>query len=681
MKKDRHLPPIQDKSEDFNSNTNIFKREPDLKSPKLSEDRETEASQIHNEAGVYVRSQFGWIFLNPDDILPVQNTKDYEQVVSKNIQTLAQSSRGFKGKVTLAMLEDEPYAPVQDPRRYQEVGSEEIKAPPEKLEKKNGKRATVLCCSSVWFMVVFFLFDQIVQTLQVMWVSIFMGLSWVTTIKDISKGLDIFSINLSDEAYTASIIICIAIIFIFAIFTCGGIFGFCDLDCCCFDDLEDLISMFVFEYFFFGFFAIPIMKILLQTYDCTRNENGDRVLSRNRSLECESWEQITLFLCAMISLSLLIAGAVFRNLAKEEEMHFLGYEWRLKIGIKRLIIKEMALKTVVMVIAVFAPSRLHFPALICCVLILSFLIYWLIKMPYVINKYNHIKVAMLAVSAHCFFASFISTLDRDSDGLKTFASIIFLLSPLSGISGFFISQWRAKHVFYDEETEIAYKEKLQIKDVKSYEDTLIIKKLTLQKEFIGIKILSIKTLEQFNHFIFGESKILEGEFKVNGDEGMINLCIILATLATFQQQPKMYFSKLIIRADKEDQAAQVKFTQKSEEAFAEAYFAGCFRVIKHLQFNQFHLEAKQALNVTSFFKDSPTLETVNFSNNQLDHKIVSAIIGKLYDNKELKFIDVSSNAVYSDKQIEIQNKYNYNHESDLRIWKHRKRISLTFGIA
>lgn len=50
---------------------------------------------------------------------------------------------------------------------------------------------------------------------------------------------------------------------------------------------------------------------------------------------------------------------------------------------------------------------------------------------------------------------------------------------------------------------------------------------------------------------------MEGEFKVNGDEGMINLCIILAILANQQDESKMYFSKLIIRADKLDQGNMI----------------------------------------------------------------------------------------------------------------------------
>ena len=55
---------------------------------------------------------------------------------------------------------------------------------------------------------------------------------------------------------------------------------------------------------------------------------------------------------------------------------------------------------------------------------------------------------------------------------------------------------------------------------------------------------------------------------------------------------------------------EVKFTSKSAEAFIEAYFAGCFRVLTHLQINQFHFDSTQALKITSFFKDSPTLEVI-----------------------------------------------------------------------
>lgn len=34
---------------------------------------------------------------------------------------------------------------------------------------------------------------------------------------------------------------------------------------------------------------------------------------------------------------------------------------------------------------------------------------------------------------------------------------------------------------------------------------------------------------------------MEGEFKVNGDEGMVNLCIVLGMMANYEHEPKMYF--------------------------------------------------------------------------------------------------------------------------------------------
>ena len=115
-------------------------------------------------------------------------------------------------------------------------------------------------------------------------------------------------------------------------------------------------------------------------------------------------------------------------------------------------------------------------------------------------------------------------------------------------------------------------------------------------------------------------EVWEGHFKVDGDNGMTNLWIILGILANYQDQHKIYFSKLIIRANKEDQgtnifqfiATVVKFTKKASEAFIEAYFAGWFRVINHLQINQFHFDSKEALRMADYFVDNPTLE-VNFN--------------------------------------------------------------------
>ena len=42
----------------------------------------------------------------------------------------------------------------------------------------------------------------------------------------------------------------------------------CDIvDLECWNNWEEFLSLIFFEYFFFGFFWIPILKMLLQTYD------------------------------------------------------------------------------------------------------------------------------------------------------------------------------------------------------------------------------------------------------------------------------------------------------------------------------------------------------------------------------------------------------------------------------
>lgn len=116
---------------------------------------------------------------------------------------------------------------------------------------------------------------------------------------------------------------------------------------------------------------------------------------------------------------------------------------------------------------------------------------------------------------------------------------------------------------------------------------------------------------------------------------------------------------------------QVKFTKSSAEAFIQAYFAGCFRVLSHLQINRFHFDSVQALRISSFFVNSPTLEKIDLSNNQLKYKTVKAILEKLHKNSALKIIDISSNYVYSDQILELQKEYEQNSSNE--------RMHIIFG--
>lgn len=94
-------------------------------------------------------------------------------MITSNIQNLASSERGIKGRVTIDMLEDEPYAPVKNDNSKQNFMDEE--APHHKEENKEKdqenkkevqRKSMVLCCTSVAFMVVFFLIDHIFQALR-----------------------------------------------------------------------------------------------------------------------------------------------------------------------------------------------------------------------------------------------------------------------------------------------------------------------------------------------------------------------------------------------------------------------------------------------------------------------------------------------------------------------------------
>jgi hypothetical protein len=109
---------------------------------------------------------------------------------------------------------------------------------------------------------------------------------------------------------------------------------------------------------------------------------------------------------------------------------------------------------------------------------------------------------------------------------------------------------------------------------------------------------------------------------------------------------------------------QIKFTKNSAEAFIQAYFAGCFRVLSLLQINRFHFDSVQALRISSFFVNSPTLEKIDLSNNQLKYRTVKAILDKLHKNKALKVIDISSNYVYSDQILELQKEYDQNKSNE-----------------
>ena len=136
---------------------------------------------------------------------------------------------------------------------------------------------------------------------------------------------------------------------------------------------------------------------------------------------------------------------------REAEMHFRGNQWRFKLHMKNCLIKEMFFKMLILIIAIFGPPEQYWPSLVCSLLFIPMIVYWLKYCPYVIPKYNHIKVTTLTVSSYCFFAAFIASLGDEIDGFKTFGSVLLFLFPIIAIIGFAISYIRNKNVEYNEE--------------------------------------------------------------------------------------------------------------------------------------------------------------------------------------------------------------------------------------
>ena len=136
---------------------------------------------------------------------------------------------------------------------------------------------------------------------------------------------------------------------------------------------------------------------------------------------------------------------------REAEMHYRGNQWRFKLHIQNCLIKEMFFKMLILIIAIFGPSKQYWPSLACSLLFIPMIVYWLKYCPYVVPKYNHIKVATLFVSSYCFFAAFIAGLGDKIDGFQTLGSVLLFLFPVVAVIGFIVSSIRNKRVEYDED--------------------------------------------------------------------------------------------------------------------------------------------------------------------------------------------------------------------------------------
>lgn len=213
-------------------------------------------------------------------------------------------------------------------------------------------------------------------------------------------------------------------------------------------------------------------------------------------------------------------------------MHFKTYKWRVRGNIKYLLVKDMALKIVIMIFAVYGTKDQWWPTIICSILSLAGGIYYLIRIPYVLNAFNYAKVAHYFMASYIFFIAMIaSTGDKAGDA----ASVLIFFFIIPGLIGWLICYIRSRKVVFKED----YVETNSLSDKKdplsSEAKAEIAHRLFLLK-LSHIKLIGVKHIESRP---FGQ--LVDGEFRVNGEPGLTNLLVFLGRLSGAKFGKKVLF--------------------------------------------------------------------------------------------------------------------------------------------
>lgn len=87
-------------------------------------------------------------------------------MVNFNAINLANSEKGYKGRITINEIDEpEPYEPY-DPSRDNNFQVEFPEPTPARANgnaNRSTRNAALICCGYTWFMVVYFLIDHVIQ--------------------------------------------------------------------------------------------------------------------------------------------------------------------------------------------------------------------------------------------------------------------------------------------------------------------------------------------------------------------------------------------------------------------------------------------------------------------------------------------------------------------------------------
>ena len=224
----------------------------------------------------------------------------------------------------------------------------------------------------------------------------------------------------------------------------------------------------------YGILSIPIMKLLLETYSWV-DYNGQSVLKRYTNLKWGSFEQILLFIFALIAMLIqLLSSIVFINVTKDDVfdeygnfiyqsenadeietieineleiqkskefliINFFCKRKRFKKGVKYLPAVVYIIQVIIVIISIFSPKNHWLPSLVWDVILLILIWYFYKTQPYADSRYNHWNMAFLFCNFFTFLRWFLLNLDPNSEMIVDVASYSIFLTPVFFILGYFTS--------------------------------------------------------------------------------------------------------------------------------------------------------------------------------------------------------------------------------------------------
>ena len=173
---------------------------------------------------------------------------------------------------------------------------------------------------ATFMIIAFVVFESLILSLQYLDLAFSLSQNWNESLYWLYNTLKIFNFTITGGWYIA-IVVLIAVLNIPILCTILMLMWYNKIKIDTNSRSSTIISIILIFPFFmsFGIFSVPIMKLLLQTYDCKRNYDNIRVLRRFEGLKCESPAQIILFLVALITMLIqLIASMAFLVFTKVE---------------------------------------------------------------------------------------------------------------------------------------------------------------------------------------------------------------------------------------------------------------------------------------------------------------------------------------------------------------------------